>query len=235
MGALLATAAFVAPASGQETTTQAPTTVAPVTQAPTTAAPVTQAPTTQAPVTQAPVTQAPTTQAPVTAAPTTAAATASSTIPQVDLPGEQITAGSLNIVARFHEQSAANCEIGGQIGGQQMNMVLDEKGNIGAIYGKGSVGSSQVGMVMVELGPLPMAVGALRSTGACDIDVVGIGAFSSTPKSADLSSVGYSMYPKGDYLDQLKISATVGASAAPAKLSLQEAYDFLIAKRPGQA
>ncbi len=162
-------------------------------------------------------------------APTTTSAPVS--IPPVELPGEQITAGSINVGASYSTQIDATCELSGSLAGQEMNLVKDEVGNIGAVYGKASVGGGEVGLVMVELGPLPMAIAAFRTTGACNQDVVGIGAYASTPTSADLSSVGYSIYPS-DYLNNVRVSVTVGSSQAPAALDMQAANDFLLAPRP---
>jgi len=152
-------------------------------------------------------------------------------IPPVVLPGEKITAGSINVGATFSTKVDASCELSGSLAGQEMNFVKDEAGKLGAIYGKASVGGGEVGLVMVALGPLPMAIAAYRTTGACNQDVVGIGAYAATPNSADLSSVGYAIYPN-DYLSSVRVSLTVGASEAPATLDLQAATDFLLAPRP---
>ena len=206
----LSLAAWAGPAAGQtdESTTVAPTTESPTTEAPTTAAPTTEAPTTEAPTTTAPEV----------------------TIPPIELPGEQITAGSLTIGTTYHTETDAGCTMRGSLAGQEMNLVKDEVGNVGAVYGRAALDGGEVGLVMVELGPLPMAIAAYRATGACNQDVVGIGAYDATPTSAVLSSVGYSIFPD-DYLDNVTIDVQVGASAAPATLDLQSAYDFLIAPR----
>ncbi len=204
------------------------TTVAPTTAAPTTAPPTTDAPTTAAPTTDPAGTAPPTTVAGGTASATTAPPVS---IPQVPLPGEQITSGTLTVGATFKDKTGSTCQLSGSLAGQEMNIMLDENGRIGATYGQASIGGGQVGLVMVELGPLPMAVTAFRTTGACNQDVVGIGAYDATAKTAEFKSVGYAVYPN-DYLDDVRVSLSVGTSASPATLDLQKAYDFLAAPRP---
>jgi hypothetical protein len=214
-------ALWAGPASGQ--TEEPPTTEAPTT----TAAPTTEAPaTTEAPTPTVVAPEAPTT---TLASPTTTEAPPV-TIPPVDLPGEQVTSGTLTVGSTYHTKSEADCTLTGGVGGQEMNFVRDESGNIGAVYGRASLGGGDVGLLMIQLGPIPMAITAYRSTGACNQDVIGIGAFDATPTSAHLSSIGYSMYPD-DYLDNVTVDLQVGGSQAPAVLDLQSAYDFLVAGR----
>lgn len=197
------------------------------TEAPTTAAPTTAAPT--SPPTTDPSGTAPATTDPSGTAPATTAAPVS--IPPVELPGEQITSGTLTVGGIYHTQTGSTCELSGSLAGQEMNIMYDEAGKIGATYGQATLSGGDVGMVMVELGPLPMAVTAFRTTGACNQDVVGIGAYDATATTAEFDSVGYSIFPN-DYLDKVRVSLRVGASKAPATLDLQKAYDFLAAPRP---
>ena len=209
-------------------TTAAPTTAAATTEAPTTAAATTAAATTAPPTTAAGGTAPVTTAAGGTAPASTAPAVS---IPQVDLPGQQIKSGTLTVGAIFKEKTGSTCQMSGSLAGQEMNVMLDENGRIGATYGQATIGGGQVGLVMVELGPLPMAVTAFRTTGACNQDVVGIGAYDATATTAEFKSVGFAMFPN-DYLDDVRVSLSVGSSAAPATLDLQKAYDFLAAPRP---
>jgi len=165
-------------------------------------------------------------------APTTTAP--SVVIEQIVLPGENITSGSLNLGATLKNKTGSSCEAAGTVGNQQMNIMRDDEGNVGAVYGKATMGANEVGMAMVHLGPLPIAIGAFRSNGPCDVDAVGFGAFSATPNSADLTAQdGYALYP-GDALTNFRVSVTVGDSKVPAVLNLQEAYDFLVVPRPAQ-
>ncbi|MCC6227169.1 MAG: hypothetical protein IT195_12300 [Microthrixaceae bacterium] len=168
--------------------------------------------------------EAPTTTVEVSPAPT------STTIPQVDRPGEHVTAGQLSLGASFREQTAASCNVSGSVAGGEMNIIKDEAGNIGVVYGKSDLGAGQAGVVMVALGPLPLAIGAFRTTGTCNQDVVGIGAYEGSPTSAKLSSVGYGLYPQ-DYANLVEIELQVSATEPTASLNLQSAYDFLAAPR----
>ena len=216
-GITVTLAAWTGTASGQvdgSTTTETPTTEVPTTEAPTTEAPTTETPTTEAP----PTTETPTTEAPPV------------TIEPVDLPGEQITSGTMTVGATYHTKSENDCTLTGGVGGQEMNLVRDEAGNIGAVYGRASFGGGNVGMLMIELGPIPMAITAYRATGACNHDVIGIGTYDATPNGATLDGIGYSGYPD-DYLDKIKVGVQVSGSQAPATLDLQSAYDFLTAPR----
>lgn len=154
------------------------------------------------------------------------------TIPQVDLPGEHVTAGELSLSASFKEQTAASCSISGSVAGGEVNIIKDEEGKVGVVYGKADLGAGEAGLVLVELGPLPLAIGAFRTTGTCNQDVVGIGSYEATPTSAKLSSVGYGLYPQ-DYANLVEIELQVGATEPTAALNLQSAYDFLSAPRDG--
>lgn len=165
-----------------------------------------------------------------TEAPPTTLAITSTTIPQVDLPGEHVTAGQLSLGASFKEQTAASCTVSGSVAGGEVNIIKDEAGNIGVVYGKADLGAGQGGVVMVALGPLPLAIGAFRTTGTCNQDVVGIGSYEGTPTSAKLSSVGYGIYPQ-DFANLVEIELQVSATEPTASLNLQSAYDFLAAPR----
>lgn len=165
------------------------------------------------------------------ATPTTvAAAPTSTTIPQVDLPGEHVTAGDLTLGATFKEQVAASCTVSGSVAGGEMNIIKDEAGNIGVVYGKADLGAGSAGVVMVGLGPLPVAIGAFRTTGTCNQDVVAIGSYSATASTAKLDSVGYGLYPR-DFANNVTIELNVAATEPTASLNLQSAYDFLAAPR----
>jgi hypothetical protein len=167
-------------------------------------------------------------------APTTTLASpeTTTTIPQIDLPGEHVTAGDLRLGATFKTAEASSCTASGSVAGGEVNVMKDEKGNIGAVYGKADLGSAQAGLVMVELGPLPIAIGAFRTMGSCNQDVVTIGSYTATPTSASLSSVGYGLYPK-DFATSVEISLDVAGTEPTATLNLQGAYDFLAQQRSG--
>jgi hypothetical protein len=205
-----AIAAFTAPASGQ---IEEPTTT--VAEVPTT---VVEAPTTTVAAPEEPTT---------TLVPTTPP----TTIPQIDLPGEHVTSGELHLGASFEKAEASSCTVSGSVAGGEMNVMKDEAGNIGAVYGKANLGAAEAGVVMVALGPLPVAIGAFRTTGSCNQDVVTIGSYVSSPTSASLSSVGYGLYPK-DFAPTVDISLDVASTEPTASLNLQGAYDFLAAARP---
>ncbi len=170
------------------------------------------------------VVETPTTEAPPATTPTP------TTIPQVDLPGEHVVAGQLSLGATFKEQTAASCTVSGSVAGGEINIIKDEAGNIGVVYGKADLGAGQAGVVMVALGPLPLAIGAFRTTGTCNQDVVGIGSYEGTPTSAKLSSVGYGLYPR-DFANLVEIQLDVAGTEPTASLNLQGAYDFLAAPR----
>ena len=112
-----------------------------------------------------------------------------------------------------------------------MNVLKDEAGNIGVVYGKANLGASAAGLVLVGLGPLPLAIGAYRTTRACNQDVVAIGAYAATPSSAHLQSVGYGLFPQ-DFAESVQISLQLGSTEPTAALNLQGAYDFLAQARP---
>ena len=178
--------------------------------------------------TEAPTTTAP---APVETTTTLVPTVPPTTIPQIALPGEHVTSGELHLGASFEHADASSCTVSGSVAGGEMNVLKDEGGNIGAVYGKANLGAAEAGMVMVALGPLPIAIGAFRTTGACNQDVVTIGSYTSSPTSAALTSVGYGLYPK-DFASSVDISLEVGATEPTASLNLQGAYDFLAAARP---
>lgn len=173
-----------------------------------------------------------TTEAPTTT--TEAPPPTPTTIPQPDeLPGEHVTAGTLKVGATFRDAVSSSCYVEGSIGGAEMNIVKGDTGNIGALYGRANLGGD-IGIVMIQLGPLPMAVTAFRTTGQCNQDVVGIGGFESTPTTATFSSVGYGLYPV-DYAENVTVNLTVSGTEPGGNLNLQGAYDFLMEPRPPAA
>jgi hypothetical protein len=151
------------------------------------------------------------------------------TVPIV-LQGEHVTSGTLSVGATFETQVDGTCALAGNLLGQEMNVIFDETGKIGAVYGKATLGGGDVGLVMVELGPLPMAIAAFRTTGGCNQDVVAIGPYTATATTAGLNSIGYAIFPN-DYVPNVKIDLTVDSSVAPGSLDLQAAYDYLAAPR----
>lgn len=165
---------------------------------------------------------------------TTTTATPPVTIPQVALPGEHVTAGTLSVGATFRTETASTCTASGSVAGGEVNIIRGQTGTIGAVYGKATLGSSQAGLVMVGLGPLPLAISAFRTVGTCNQDVVGIGTYSSTAGSATFQSVGYGLFPK-DYATKVTVDLTADSTEPTAALNLQSAYDFLTTPRPGQA
>ena len=157
--------------------------------------------------------------------------TTTSTIPQpAELPGEHVTAGTIELGANFRSEVASTCYMSGSVAGGEINIVKDEAGKIGAVYGKANIGSGDIGLVMVELGPLPMAVTAFRTTGQCNQDVVGIGGYQATPTSATFSSIGYGLFPN-DFANNVSVILNVGGTDAGGSLNLQSAYDFLATPR----
>jgi hypothetical protein len=204
-----AAVALAAPASGQtDPTVTVPEPTTTVVEVPTTTVTVPEAPTT-------------------TLVPTTPV-----TVPQIDLPGEHVTVGDLHLGASFEDADASSCTVSGSVAGGEMNVMRDEVGSIGAVYGKANLGAAEAGLVMVALGPLPVAIGAFRTTGSCNQDVVAVGSYEATPTSATLTSVGYGLFPK-DFATSVEVSLQVGATEPTASLDLQGAYDFLAVKRPG--
>jgi hypothetical protein len=126
------------------------------------------------------------------------------------------------------EQS--NCQAQGSLGSQQMNLVRNETGNIGGVYGKADIGGSSIGMVMVQLGPLPTAVVAYRATGTCEQDVVGIGGYASSPTNARFEGIGFGAFP-GDFAEFVTADVNVTQAGGEPNLDIQSAYDFLSAPR----
>jgi hypothetical protein len=152
------------------------------------------------------------------------------TIPQVALPGEHVTDGTLSVGATFKTLTGGDCTASGSVAGGEVNVIRDQNSNIGAVYGKATLGSTQAGLVMVGLGPLPLAITAFRTVGACNQDVVGIGTYASTTSTATFDSVGYGLFPK-DFATKVSVSLDASATEPTASLNLQSAYDFLATPR----
>lgn len=214
---LLVAAALTGTASGQEapTTTLEPST----TLEPTTAAPTTASPTTEAPATTVAQDPGSTTEAPTT------------TLGVIDAAGERVGTGSLAIGTEFDAKTTESCGVSGSLNGQELNIYNDEESKIGAYYGMASLGGNNVVIATVELGPLPLAVTAYRSVGSCNVDVVGIGAYSATASTATLDGIGFGVYP-GDYASRLSQSLNVTATSGPATLDLAAAQALLEVPRP---
>jgi hypothetical protein len=155
--------------------------------------------------------------------------TTSTTLP-VALPGESITGGTVTLGAQLKDKPAGGCQVSGSLAGQQMNLVRTEAANIGAVYGKAQMGADTVGMLMVELGPLPTAVIVYRSVGTCNQDVVGIGGFGATATTANFSGIGFAAYP-GDFASYVTANVDVSNSGGAPNLDIQSAQDFLTAPR----
>ena len=163
--------------------------------------------------------------------PTTTVDPGPTTTVPIILPGEHVTAGSITLGTTFKNAVESNCSLTGALDGQNMNIVKDETGKIGAVYGKATLGGGDAGLVMIELGPLPMAIAAFRTTGGCNQDVVGIGSYAATATTSKLSAIGYGLYPN-DFATNVSVDLNVVSSEAPGSLDLQSAYDFLAAPRP---
>ena len=176
-------------------------------------------------------TVAPDTTTTVDPGPTTTVTPSSTTIPQVDLPGEHVTVGTLELGATFKTETTSSCTATGSVAGGEVNIMKDTDGKIGAVYGKATLGATTSGLVVVELGPLPLAVGAFRTIGTCNQDVVGIGGYSATPTTAEFKGVGYGAFPN-DYADSMSVKLDVSSTEAGGSLNLQSAYDFLATPRP---
>src|SRR5690606_13316968 len=96
----------------------------------------------------------------------------------VELPGELVAAGSLDIDVRFAESPLSNCITSIPLAGGQVN-VGRSGGSIGGVYGIAPSGTGQAGVYMVGLGAIPAGVGIVSvSNGSCEFDAIGIGAFS---------------------------------------------------------
>lgn len=171
-----------------------------------------------------------TTAAPDTTTTTVPGEPTTTTIPPVALPGELVTSGTLSVGATFKTQSSNDCTATGAVDGGQVNIIRDQKGNIGAVYGKATLGDTQAGLVMVGLGPLPLAITAFRTVGTCNQDVVGIGTYASTASTATFSSIGYGLFPN-DYATKVAVSLDASATVPTAALNLQDAYAFLATPR----
>jgi hypothetical protein len=154
--------------------------------------------------------------------------TSTTTLPP--LPGEAITNGTVTLGAQLKDKPAGGCSVSGSLAGQQMNLVRNEAGIIGAVYGKAQMGADTAGMLMVQLGPLPTAVLVYRSVGTCNQDVIGIGGFGATATTANFSGIGFAAYP-GDFAKYVTAQVSVGNSGGVANLDLQSASDFLTAPR----
>lgn len=152
------------------------------------------------------------------------------TIPQIALLGEHVTDGTLSVGATFKTLTGGDCTASGSVAGGEVNIIRDQNNNIGAVYGKATLGSTQAGLVMVGLGPLPLAITAFRTVGTCNQDVVGIGTYASTASTATFDSVGYGMFPK-DFASKVSVSLDASATEPTASLNLQSAYDFLATPR----
>jgi hypothetical protein len=148
----------------------------------------------------------------------------------VPLPGEAISNGTVTLGAQLKDKPAGGCQVSGSLAGQQMNLVRNEAGNIGAVYGKAQMGADTAGMLMIQLGPLPMAVIVYRSVGTCNQDVVGVGGFGATATTANFSGIGFAAFP-GDFAQYVTAQVTVGGSGGAPNLDLQSASDFLTAPR----
>jgi hypothetical protein len=151
------------------------------------------------------------------------------TVP-VQLPGEAINIGSVAMGAQLRAKPSDGCSVSGSLAGQQMNLVRTETGNIGAVYGKAQMGNDTAGMLLVEMGPLPMALLIYRSVGTCNQDVLGIGGFSSTAASANFSGIGFASFP-GDFAKYVMAHVDVSNSGGTPNLDVQSATDFLTAPR----
>lgn len=179
-----------------------------------------------------------TTAAPETTT-TTVAEAPTTTVPEVplDLPGTLITSGSLSFDIRFADSPAANCAKSVDLAGGQVNMGLDESGNIGGVYGMAPSGSGSVGVFMVGLGAVPAGVGIISvSDGDCEFDAVGIGSYGSDGGFARINGVGAGLHPgyeNAEYVNQFIVEASVGSSAGPAVLDMDYVKEFLLRDRPG--
>lgn len=152
------------------------------------------------------------------------------TTTEVELPGEHIEGGTLILGALFQNSPGADCQVDGSMVGQQMNLVRNETGFIGGVYGKAQLGSGDTGMVMVQVGPLPTAVLVYRTFGTCNQDVVALGGYSSNQTSAHFEGIGYGVYP-GDFAKYVTADVQVTASGGEPNLDIQGAYDFLNQER----
>ncbi len=223
---LAATCLWVSTAGSQETTTTTTVEVTTTTEAPaettTTAAPTT------------------TVAEPEVTTTTEAPAETTTTVPEepLVLPGQHVTAGQLAFDIRFTDSPAANCTKTLDLAGGQVNIGLDESGNIGGVYGLApSGGGGNAGIFMIGLGAVPAGVAIVSvSDGDCEFDAVGIGSFASDGGWARLNGVGAGLHPgyeTPDYVNMFLVDAKVDASAAPAVLDMNYVKNFLLRQRPG--
>lgn len=157
----------------------------------------------------------------------------------VQLPGELVAAGSLDIDVRFADAPLSNCITSVPLAGGQVN-VGRSGGSIGGVYGIAPSGTGHAGVYMVGLGAIPAGVGIVSvSNGSCEFDAIGIGAYSSTASRARLAGVGAGVHPgayaDGDYVSSFVVEANVEATQGPALLDLAGATSFLLRDRPGLA
>jgi hypothetical protein len=159
---------------------------------------------------------------------TTTTPDVTTTTEPIVLPGEHIDDGSIIIGAKMQNLTGVDCQVQGSIANQQMNLVRTETNMIGGVYGKADMGGgATIGMVLVQLGPIPTAVLAYRALGgACNQDVLGIGGYSATDTNAHFEGIGYALYP-GDFANFVTADVTVNATSPTPNLDIQAAYDFL--------
>lgn len=206
----------VAAGQADPTTTVAPdTTVAPET----TAAPDTT-------VAPGPTVPAPT----VPTGPTT-------TIPQV-LPGEWVRSGTIYLGSKFFDYGSGlkvndDCNMQADLdGSQEFNIIRAPTGEIQAAYGYGKFANGdEAGMAIIQMMPLPMAVGVYRSYGTCNQDVMAFGSFKTTDKVATLVGSGVGGLPPYGLTKETYMRIDVLGSEAPAKLDLAAAQAWLLRPR----
>lgn len=153
-----------------------------------------------------------------------------------ELPGLNVAAGTLNFAVEFYSSEVANCTGSLGLGGGNLNVVHNEEGNVGALYGVEPTGSGNAGLVMIELGAVPAAVAVLSVSDAnCEFDAVGVGNWLSTPTTASLDGVGAGLYPgaydTGDFISSIWIETEVTKTDGPAALDLEAAEAFLTRSR----
>jgi len=169
-------------------------------------------------------------QGPTTTTTTAPPPTTTTTLVPIELPGEYIQDGSMTIGAKFENKVEFDCQLSGSLSGQEMNLIRTETANLGAVYGKANLDFGETGMVLVQLGPLPTAVLAYRTTGACNHDVVALGGFGSTPTSARFEGIGFAVYPN-DFAKYVSVNVQVVASGGEPTLDINSAYDYLNSPR----
>lgn len=174
-----------------------------------------------------------------TTPPTTVASPPTTTEPIV-LPGEWVNTGTVYVGTKFVDLEAQtydkvnpDCNVQDDLNGtQQFNVVRDPSGLIQAAYGHGTfVNGDEIGMVMIQLSPLPMAIGVYRSFGTCNQDGMAVGSFSATDTTAVLVGSGTGGLPPYSLSRETYIRIDVTSSQAPAQLDLQSAQDYLTKPR----